>query len=477
MSQLVADGTHTFSYTLPRPESPAPVAEATEPAAGPLPEAILVRNAIWFCGLRWVVVVVLACLGVPDVVADLLRGKAASGWAGGTLLMAGILVLYNIPFQVHSAWLKRAARPREVRLNLWGQILLDLVVLTAVVHFLGSVETFVPFAYLFHVALAAMFFSRRQSLGIALAACGLYASCVIMELSGLLASQGLLATRPLAQQMELAPATAIANLLFVPVVLVGVWYLASELSARLRRRDAELEEMNRRLEAALTERAGHMLRTARELKTPLAAIHANMQLLMEGYCGELSEPVREVVSRTFARCQRLARETGEMLQLGNLRSESEQGPHPEKLDLAGVLRWSLEQLEPQIKQHKVMVRASLRPAMVAVVESHLRMLFSNLLSNAVTYSRDGGRVYVYCEPTPAAGPKVTIEDEGIGIPPEKLPHIFEEYYRTDEAVRHNPQSSGLGLTLVRLVAERHKIDIKVTSRLGSGTKLELQFPA
>ncbi|MHC4536828.1 MAG: ATP-binding protein [Planctomycetota bacterium] len=67
-------------------------------------------------------------------------------------------------------------------------------------------------------------------------------------------------------------------------------------------------------------------------------------------------------------------------------------------------------------------------------------------------------------------------DNGIGIQPDKLPHIFEEHYRTNEAVQHNKESSGLGLAIVKNVAELYGIRIRVESRFGSGTKFELKFP-
>jgi signal transduction histidine kinase len=105
------------------------------------------------------------------------------------------------------------------------------------------------------------------------------------------------------------------------------------------------------------------------------------------------------------------------------------------------------------------------------------MLFMNLLANAVTYSHKGGEVHVSCRPGPNSEPIVTISDHGIGIPAEKLPRIFEEHYRTKEAVQHNKDSSGLGLSIVKQVAQMYKIRIRVESLSGSGTTIELRFPA
>jgi signal transduction histidine kinase len=69
-----------------------------------------------------------------------------------------------------------------------------------------------------------------------------------------------------------------------------------------------------------------------------------------------------------------------------------------------------------------------------------------------------------------------VEDEGIGIPAEKLPRIFDDYYRTEEAVRHNKDSTGLGLAIVRHVATSHRIRVRVESAPGRGTAVTLRFP-
>jgi signal transduction histidine kinase len=110
-------------------------------------------------------------------------------------------------------------------------------------------------------------------------------------------------------------------------------------------------------------------------------------------------------------------------------------------------------------------------------EDHFKMLFVNLLSNAVIYSHRNGQVHICCYKGPDSEPVVTIADNGIGIQPDKLPHIFEEHYRTNEAVQHNKESSGLGLAIVKNVAELYGIHIRVESRFGSGTKFELKFPS
>jgi len=469
-----SDAAPVASYELPLREPGGP---ADAPAClARLPESMLLSNVLWFCRLRWIVTAILGAFGVlglfPAALARL-GLRASTDWP---LAAAAVLALGNIAFRAHVGLLRRTASLRHARLNLWGQIVFDLLVLTAVVHFVGSLGTSIPFAYLFHIVLACIFFSGAESLAVTLLACGLYLACLLVEHGGGLAPDGLYTTPFARQHTELTAGAARLNVGLALGIWLAVWYLASHLSALVRARDHALAETNRRLEAAIEERSRHMLRTTHELKAPFAAIHATTQVLLDGHCGELPVQAASFVRRIETRCRRLANEIHEMVQLANLRSKSQGALPMADVDAAKALAWCLGQIQPLAEERHVTLHPDLRPARTWAVEDHLKMAFSNLLGNAVTYSHRGGRVAVRCRPADDGGALVLIEDEGIGIPADKLPHIFEEYYRTDEGVRHNTQSSGLGLTIVRHVAQAHGIRIRVESRPGAGTRFRLDLP-
>jgi len=437
-----------------------------------LPEPLLLKNVRWFCRLRWIVIAILATFGALGLAPGLLASVGLRPSVGWPMATAGVLALGNIMFCGFPRLLRKSSTSRYAHLNLWGQIVFDLLILTGVVHFVGSLQTSIAFAYLFHIVLACIFLSRAESLAVTLIACFLYTGCVAAEATGLLAPHTVFAAAPGRDYVSRAPwdmALAIA-------IWLAVWHLTSHLAALVRARDEELAEANRRLEAAIEERSRHMLRTTHELKAPFAAIHASAQVLLEGQCGALPEEALDFLRRISTRCRRLANEIQEMVQLANLRSES-QGALPKAgLDVAGILRWAMAQVLPLAEGRRVAFQADIRLARTVGVEDHLKMLFNNILGNAVAYSYEGGRVRVRCAPGGGGGAEVVIEDEGIGIPAEKLPHIFEEYYRTDEAVRHNKQSSGLGLAIVRHVAQTHGIRIRVESRQGAGTTFKVSLP-
>jgi signal transduction histidine kinase len=421
-------------------------------------------------------VAILATFGVLGLVTEgweplglLLRGD----WP---LIMASGLAAANVALVLHARSLVRSRAERGPGLNISIQMALDLVAHTFFVHFVGSTETYALFVYLFHIVLACIIFDRKRSLAVAVAACVLYATCFTLEATGVVSPTSVFAGAARVGHVQRATSTAIINMVSAMAIWLGTWYVASYMSALVRGRDAVLAETNRRLVAAREERTRHLLRTTHELKAPFAAIHAIAQLLLKGYRGELAEDARGAVLRIAVRSRRLTRAIKEMLQLANLRSMAKDSPPVEELDLDSVVEESVAHVEPMAMEREVAIETDLRPVRIRCAREHLRMLVDNLLSNAVSYSHEGGSVRVECEGSKDAGATVTIEDRGIGIPEHKLPMIFNEHYRTDEAARFNKESTGLGLTIVKHIAQQHSIDVRVESRVGEGTKFVLGLP-
>ena len=433
------------------------------------------RTSLWFCRVRWIVVALLALFGLMGIFPSLERVLGLRSHLHWPFVTSAVLALANLGFLAHARWLAKSGSPPGARANLWTQIIVDLTALTVVVHYVGSLETYIAFAYLFHIVLACIFFSRLESFGVAAMACVFYLACVALEVTGLLPAAGLYADPSLRGQIERTPGVVLLSAGSALVVWLVVWYFASHLSTMVRERDSQLDETNRRLVEAQREKSRHMLLTAHELKAPFAAIHANVHLLLHGHCGSLPTDATEALNRIAGRCRRLAAQIQEMLQLANIETPEETPSRWADVDLTEALRWSLAEVQPLAEEREVAVEHDLRSARTCGVEDHVKMLLLNLLSNAVIYSNRGGRVHVRCLPGAGNGPIVTIEDHGIGIPAEKLPRIFEEYYRTAEAVRHNKESTGLGLAIVRRVAETHGIQIRVESAAGVGTKFILGF--
>ena len=193
----------------------------------------------------------------------------------------------------HATWLT---------LHVWLQIIIDLVVLTVAIHFIGSVETPAVFMYLFHIILACIFFPPLQSLAVVATSASLYLACLALETVGWVASATILAPGGLPDRNAWSAGSWLVHLGFIFLIWLVIWYLASRLAGALRQRDRNLAKANARLQASSEERARHMLQTTHQLKAPFAAIHANAQLLLRGTCGSLPAEARAVVQRIAARC-------------------------------------------------------------------------------------------------------------------------------------------------------------------------------
>ena len=461
------------SYELPLIQE-LPVDSETKVSESPLPESMLKQNVQWFCQFRWIVIAILVSFGFLGLFPGLIARLGMRPPGVWPFVTAAILTATNL-FFLSLAWTETS--PAMVLLNLWSQITTDLVILTVVVYFVGGLETNIAFAYLFHIVLSCVFFSRRQSLIVTIMAIGMFAAGSIAEyVLKILPTRSIFASPSFGQEMSPESAVLIFNFLLAVGIWLVVWYLASHLSSMVRRRDFVLAQTNRRLIAAQEERSRHMLATTHQLKAPFAAIYSNAQLLQQGYCGQIPDEAVQVIKRISSRCRRLTAEIQKMLQLANLSSTSQATLPRTRIVSTDLLLWCISQVEPVAQERGVTFKADMRPVAMVGTEDHFKMLFVNLLSNAVVYSEKGGEVLISCHPGAHSEPIITISDQGIGIPAEKLPRIFEEHYRTKEAVQHNKESSGLGLAIVKQVAQMYKIRIRVESRPGSGTKFELRFP-
>ena len=441
-----------------------------------LPQSVLARSVLWFCHLRWVITFILAGLGLAGQIPFIFQRLDLHELGAWPFVLAGMLVATNIGYLMHFTCYGKTGKVSCIKKNLWTQILIDLLILTAVVHYVGSIETFISFAYLFHIVLACMFFTRRLSLLVTFGAIALYLTCLILEATGALAGGGLYGQSGDMSRPGLATALGILNITMAIGIWLSVWYLASRLALAVRQRDRQLDLTNRRLIEARTERTRIMLQTTHELKAPFAAIHANAKLLIEGYGGKLDDEARGICQRIANRCDGISTLIQDMLDLANLQKSSSEHNIRGPLQVQQVLNLCIEHVSSTAKSRDISIIQDITPIQTCGSEDLLRMLLSNVLTNAVNYSHDAGEVTVTCRAISKTAGEVIIADDGIGIEPEALSKIFEEHFRSKKAVRHNRSSSGLGLAIVKHIAAQLGIEIKVDSEVGKGTTFKLKIP-
>jgi two-component system sensor histidine kinase/response regulator len=212
-----------------------------------------------------------------------------------------------------------------------------------------------------------------------------------------------------------------------------------------------------------------------ELRAPLAAVQQRLMLVTGGYTGEISEDTRTSILGTRKRIKSLISLIGDWLNLSRIEAGGIVGPETH-VDLETVMTEIVETLSPLAHERDITLKVdaphSLRP--ILGNRDTLKMLFTNLVDNAIKYNHDGGRVLIGLAEEDGSI-VVTVEDTGVGIPEDRLPLIFEQFYRVKGNGR--TEGSGLGLSIAGKIAELHSGSIAVDSEVGKGTVFTVCLPA
>ncbi|RKY04830.1 two-component sensor histidine kinase [Candidatus Poribacteria bacterium] len=208
---------------------------------------------------------------------------------------------------------------------------------------------------------------------------------------------------------------------------------------------------------------------AHEIRNPLNAINAHLQLLQEdisrGIGEERGREYLERIDRIRGEVQRLNRILNDFLRYTRLPK-----PEPIPLDLSATVNEVLDFIEPESRRLGIEVERRLSPVpLVRADPSQVKQAVLNLILNAHEAMPKGGRMTVSVAPE-GRFVKVEVEDTGEGIPEEVIDKIFEPFFSTKR------EGTGLGLSLVKRIMDEHGGQIRVRSRKGEGTAISLLFP-
>ena len=211
---------------------------------------------------------------------------------------------------------------------------------------------------------------------------------------------------------------------------------------------------------------------AHELKTPLATILVNLEVLeLDGKTSP--DRMEKVLTIVKANTERMIRLVEDLMRLTSDKDHEME----EEVELSEVFAITLYELSPLIRKKDLTVSIENTPD-ISLTGSRVMLyrVMSNLLENAAKYNREHGSISIVTG-RDDNGVTVKIEDTGIGIPEEALPHIFEPFYRVVQSRSRAVGGAGLGLPLVKDIVEKHGGEVTVKSAAGEGTTFILRFPA
>ncbi len=255
---------------------------------------------------------------------------------------------------------------------------------------------------------------------------------------------------------------------------------AGDLSQRVNlpaRRDevgqlaAAFDNMVAQIEKAFAAQKRFVAAAAHELRTPLTALHGSLEVLLRGAQDDPTTVAR-LVQGMYREVTRLIRLAEQLLDITRL--DSPVIIHRKPVNLSQFLTGFLDQAR-RLAGERTVTLTSGKDVTISADPDALKQVLFNLVDNAVKNTAPNGKIDIGWEVNEDEI-AIWVTDNGMGIAPDDLPHVFEPFYRGDRSRSRRRGGAGLGLSLVRAVVEAHGGKVEVESELNAGTRVTVKLP-
>jgi len=248
------------------------------------------------------------------------------------------------------------------------------------------------------------------------------------------------------------------------------------LFIELERNEKALREANTQLREKDRIKDEYVSRVTHDIKGHLAAIQSCLYVASSDSTGPLNEKQADFLGRAVARNVQLTGFVRELLHLTQMRLSGQF--EMEKFSLIDTISTALETIAPKADDKSITVTSdvNLTPGLLTGDEFSVNEMITNLLFNAVKYTPEGKTVHLKAKDENGSI-RIDIVDTGIGIPAEELANVFDEFFRATNAKKSEKDGSGLGLSLVKQIVDRHGGEITVASEEGRGSTFTVILPA
>lgn len=263
---------------------------------------------------------------------------------------------------------------------------------------------------------------------------------------------------------------------------LGVVVVNQEVTKRKQAED-ELKEALRKLEIANEElrridqmKDDFLSNVSHELKTPMISVMGYIGMILKEKVGSLTEQQRKFLKISYRNLLKLGKNIDDLLDLAEMGIPKESWIF-EPIDLRKVIEFSCATVEPLAKEQQIQLEVQLPPGPIKIsgVEDKLNQLFDNLLTNAIKYNHQGGKICVTLDQDSEFA-FIRITDTGVGISHQSLKEVFTRHFQEKTKPLGNAKGLGIGLSLVQEIVRLHRGDIQIESELGKGTTFTVLLP-
>ncbi|MHB8335872.1 MAG: sensor histidine kinase [Ignavibacteriaceae bacterium] len=427
-------------------------------------DAIQRRN-FWFIKLRYgAVIMLLMFLFLTEFSLGLTFSKAQST----ALIVITIMIqLYNLILHLKIKSIKcDSDKFNPLHFSLL-QMLLDLIALGLIVYYTGGIETPLFMLFIFHMIIGSLILPGFIINSIAVAVIFYFIALTFTEYFGLIQHQAIIGFLkvPLYNNLKFV---IVYDTIFSFVMIMSV-VLANTIANQLYKMEQQLVESIDKLNLAEVEKQNYVIGLVHEIKSPLVAVHSYLDVILQKFLGPVDKKVEEKLIRARARSDEAINMVNDVLKVSKLRLLDEISVG--KIEIKELVQSLINNFQDAINFKNIRLDFFDNRKLFSEITGDkflLEIAFSNLLSNAIKYVSQNGKIQIILSNN-NSGIKLEFCDDGIGIPTNELPKIFNDFFRASNIKSKNYEGSGLGLSVVKHVIEKHggKIEAISPSRLGN----------
>lgn len=417
--------------------------------------------------MRWIA-------GCGVIIATLLTSRvfSISLQQKPILLLSALLLFSNLLYLYAYKRLTRELEEyNERNLRMWVlvEIIVDLLLLTLILHYSGGVENPFIIYYVFHLMIASIILPRIISYGIA---------SFTMILVGLMAWGeyfGWFQHYPLDGFITLRFYDNLRYLAGTGVIFIStsyvVVYMTGVVSAQLRHKEEAYRQANLDLLEKDKIKNEYVFRITHDIKGHLAAIKNTLDATM------IKIPVKkkeEFVIRAYTRTEKLIVFIQDLLRITQLRLND--SIVIEEFSLSEVINEIVDMYKEKIAEKNLTIQLEINETKIFADKLSIKEVIDNLLSNSIKYTHDRGVIRIKTSRHTRGKINIEFSDTGMGIPKSEVAHIFDEFYVASNIKKEGIFSSGMGLAIVQNIVKNHKGTIQVKSEENRGTTFTIRLP-
>ena len=437
--------------------------------------AELSKRLYWFINLRWLAIVgVIVAINFAKYFQDFPLPYNFLYLLSGILTIFNIsyLAFYNFSIKSNSTYCKR----KQINAFANFQVLIDLIILTLLLYGSGGLHSPFIYYYVFHMVIASILLSPIWAFiqgGVAIMILGIV---IILSNYDVIPNYSLPGFSPPihSERYDVFILSKLCGLISTIFILI---FISTSISKQLNNKEILLEKANEELTLVNEEKSKYILQVTHELRSPLAAVQGYLKVALEGYVGPVEGKLKEMLNNINNRVTNMLIMVNELLDLANLKRPEKNALVKEVCNVKNEVNKAIHLFENELVKKNINLQTKIDDDMeISVDVEQFYILLTNIINNAIKYSYNDGNINIDASKSGNSF-LIKIQDNGIGIHKNDLKNIFQEYFRSQNAINKEKDGTGLGLAIVESIVKKHCGNVRVESELDKGTTFCIELPA